>query len=243
MSDTTRFSLDSLAIETRPVLRLPPRVLHNFLGRLLRPGEISLLHGPERAPLSLLAHWISIHATSRKHPVAYLDSANNFSPVTVRSMLADEKKVNAVLKLVGVGHPLTLSDLERLVKRAASMEGLRLIVVDSLTGLLNLSGTPGTAERQRMLFRSMDSVRQLLVSSDTHLMMTDHSSAWSSQSAPLGGLVLAHAVDSIVRVIRLPETKEIFRLVIERSSAPSDFGGIVIRINHRGVMSVKRGGV
>ncbi len=243
MPEPTRFLLDSVEADQRSLIRLSPRTLHNFLGPVLRPGEISLIHGSERSLLTLLVHWIAINATTRRHPVAFLDSGSNFSPAAIRSMVSNGARSETILKLIGVGNPYSLEDLEGFVDRAASRSQLRLIVVDSLAGLLNLSGSPGTAERQRQLFKAMESVRRKIAGTRAHVLLTDHSSAWSADSSPLGGLVIAHAVDSIVRIIRLPETRQIVRLIIERSPVPKGFGGIILRINHRGVFSPKRGGV
>lgn len=245
MSDVKRVSLDAVDDGVSPTIRITPRVLNQFLGHVILPDEISIVHGPDRSPITLLAHWLAVAGTLRGRPVAYIDSGNSFSPHVIRTMVGDDKKAERVLRLIGVGRPFSLVELERLIRRAIDVDKLSLVIVDSLAGVLNLSGAPGTASRQRQLFRTMEYIRKILSDSGAHILMTDYSSFnWSSQGgSPVGGMVLAHAVDSIVHLVRLPETKEIVRLMIEKSSTPAPQSGIVLRINRRGVSTVKSGGV
>ncbi|MFX1260656.1 MAG: hypothetical protein ACFFAZ_01080 [Promethearchaeota archaeon] len=226
-----RMPLDSLDFETQSTISLTPRQLDDLLGGILVPEQLSLLHGPERSPLTLLAHAIAIAAAELDtgHAV-YIDSGSNYSPTLARVMCISKNKVSKILSRVVVGRVLSLSDLEKLGKTIPDLGCVSVIVLDSLTGVLNLSGAPGSAGRQRELFHCLEVLRELVNDIGAHLLMTDHSSrSWSlGRPTPIGGNVLAHAVDSVVRVDRLDVGKNLIRVLVERSTAVSEPQALIL---------------
>jgi RecA/RadA recombinase len=226
-----RMPLDSLDFEKQSTVSLTPSQLDDLLRGILAPQQLSLLHGPERSPLTLLAHAIAIAAAEfgKKHAV-YIDSGSNYSPTLARVMCISKEKASKILRRVIVGKVLSLSDLEELSKTIPSLGSVSVIVLDSLTGVLNLSGAPGSVGRQRELFHCLEVLRELVNEFGTHLLMTDHSSrSWSSgRPTPIGGNVLAHAVDSVVRVDRLGVGKNLIRVLVERSTAFSESQALIL---------------
>ena len=226
-----RTPLDSLDVNSQSTISLAPKQLDELLGNILAPEQLSLLHGPERSPLTFLAHAITIAAAElgEGHAV-YIDSGSNYSPTLARTMCNSKKEVSKILSRVIVGNVLSLSDLEDLSRSIPNLGSVSVIVLDSLTGVLNLSGAPGSAGRQRELFHCLEVIRDLVNEIGTHLLMTDHSSrSWSSgRPIPIGGNVLAHAVDSVVRIDRLDVGKNLIRLLVERSTIGSDSQALIL---------------
>lgn len=204
---------------------------------------MSLLHGPERAPLTYLAHAIAIAGASRNnqsHSV-FIDSGNNYSPALSRTLCGKNEECSKILARIIVGSVLSLSDLEQLVEGVRSIEEVSIIVLDSLTGVLNLSGAPGTAGRQRELFHTLEVLREVVVDLGVHILLTDHSSRnWNSgRPTPIGGNVLAHAVDSVVRVDRLDVGKNLIRVLIERSTITFDSKAVILKTTKEGLKKIK----
>jgi KaiC/GvpD/RAD55 family RecA-like ATPase len=145
-------------------------------------------------------------------------------------MCDSKKETTSILSRIVVGEVMSLSDLENLSTSIHDLGNVSIIVLDSLTGVLNLSGAPGSAGRQRELFHSLEVLRGLVNELGTHLMMTDHSTRnWSSgRPTPIGGNVLAHAVDSVVRVDRLDVGKNLVRVLVERSTKGHETQAVIL---------------
>jgi hypothetical protein len=145
-------------------------------------------------------------------------------------MCNSKKEASSILNRIVVGNVFSLSDLEELSKSILDLGDISIIILDSLTGVLNLSGAPGSAGRQRELFHSLEVLRELVNTIGVHLLMTDHSSKdWrSGRPRPIGGNVLAHAVDSVVRVDRLDVGKNLVRVLIERSAVGPESDAVIL---------------
>ncbi|MFX0054581.1 MAG: hypothetical protein ACFFAX_15515 [Promethearchaeota archaeon] len=237
-----RTPLDSLDINSQSAISLAPKQLDDLLGTILAPEQLSLLHGPERSPLTTLAHAIAIAAAELDEGFAvYIDSGSNYSPTLARAMCNSKKKVSKILGRVIVGNVLSLSDLEDLSRSIPNLSSVSVIVLDSLTGVLNLSGAPGSSGRQRELFHCLEVLRELVNEIGTHLLMTDHSSrSWNSgRPIPIGGNVLAHAVDSVVRVDRLDVGKNLIRVLVERSTIGSESQALILVEGKKGLRTFR----
>lgn len=242
LKNKLRAPLESIKEISEPIIHLTPRILHNTLGGLLSPAQISLFHSSERAPLSILAHSIVVSAARMNDTTCvYLDSGNNYSPSLVRSLCTSSIETSNISQRIIVGQVLGLDDVVDKITMLKEMENVPLIVLDSLTGTLNLTDNPGTKRRQRTLFGALDSIRHLINTLDTHIMITDHSSQnWSSGiPQPIGGNVLSHAVDNVILVDRLRTGDDLFRILIERSTLSSPQSAVVIRIGARGIRSIR----
>ena len=237
-----RMPLDSLNVNSRTEISLAPKQLDDLLGNILAREQLSLFHGPERSPLTSLTHAIAIAAAElgEGHAV-YIDSGSNYSPTLARAMCNSKRRVSKILSRVIVGNVLSLSDLEDLSKSIPNLGPVSIILLDSLTGVLNLSGAPGSAGRQRELFHCLEVLRELVNEIGTHLLMTDHSSrSWNSgQPIPIGGNVLAHAVDSVVRVDRLDVGKNLIRVLVERSTLGSESQALILVEGKKGLRTFR----
>jgi hypothetical protein len=237
-----RAPLESLEDMNEPLIRLYPRVLNDTIGGLFLPQHISLFHGKERAPLTILAHAAAVSAARIEHTSCiYLDSGTNYSPTLIRSLSDSRAESAELLKRIIVGQVLCLDDVLEKVVLLQQMGNISLIILDSLTGALNLTGAPGSRGRQRTLFGALDAIRRVINKLNAHLMITDYSSRnWiSGEVIPLGGNVLSHAVDNVVLVDRLRSGKDFTRILIERSTGPSTPPGVIIRAGSKGIRSIR----
>ena len=237
-----RQPLESIDTITEPYIRLQPRLLDTTIGELFIPQQISLFHGPERAPLSILAHAIIVSAARMENAsCVFLDSGTNYSSSLVKSICHSQDDSSQVLEKIVVGQVLGLEDVVEKVKMLRDFGEVSLVVLDNLTGALNLSGAPGSKGRQRTLFGALDSIRRVINDIDAHVMITDHSSRnWmSGQPIPIGGNVLSHAVDSVIRVDRLRKGEDIVRILVERCALPSPPSGVILRVGSKGIRSIR----
>ena len=237
-----RLPLEAMDELTEPHIRLRPRILNNTIGDLFVPQQISLFHGPERAPLSILAHAVIVSAARMNSAsCVFLDSGTNYSSTLVKSLCHSQDESSKVLEKIIVGKILGLDDVVEKFEMLNDLGGVSLVVLDSLTSALNLTGAPGTKGRQRSLFSALDSIRRVINELDTHIMITDHSSRnWiSGQSIPIGGNVLSHAVDSVVRVDRLRKEEDVVRILVERCTLPTPPPGVIVRAGMKGIRSIR----
>ncbi|MHA2067653.1 MAG: hypothetical protein ACXABY_25090 [Candidatus Thorarchaeota archaeon] len=78
-----RTPLDSFDVKMQAIIPLTPKPLDSLLGSLLLPEQLSLLHGPERAPLTSLAHTVAIAAARKDEGIAvFIDSGSKYSPTS-----------------------------------------------------------------------------------------------------------------------------------------------------------------
>lgn len=237
-----RIPLESIEEQSQSLIRLSPRVLKDSIGDILLPQQISLFHGPERAPLSIIAHSIAVSAArTNDHICVFLDSGSNYSPHLVRSLCDSTTESKIILERIVIGQVLGIDDVVEKFEMLKQMGKISIVILDSLTGALNLTGPPGTRGRQRSLFAALDSIRRVNNSLDAHFMITDHSSRnWiSGEPTPIGGNVVSHAVDSVVLVDRLRSGDDLVRILIERSTTPSPPPGVIIRAGSKGIRSIR----
>ncbi len=236
-----RLPLESIDTITEPQIRLRPRILNNTIGELFVPQQISLFHGSERAPLSILAHTVIVSAAKmRTASCVFLDSGTNYSTPLVKSLCQSNAESSQVLEKIVVAQVLGLADVVEKIEMIHNFGEVSIVVLDNLTGALNLTGAPGTKGRQRNLFGALDKIRRVINELDTHVMITDHSSRnWTSeQPIPIGGNVLSHAVDSVVQVDRLRQGDDVVRILVERCALPSTPPGVIVKIGAKGIRSI-----
>ena len=237
-----RLPLESFDAITEPQIRLRPRILNNTIGELFVSQQISLFHGSERAPLSILAHAVIVSAAKMNTAsCVFLDSGSNYSTTLVKSLCQSKDEASQVLEKIVVAQVLGLADVVEKIEILENLGEVSLVVLDNLTGALNLTGAPGTKGRQRNLFGALDSIRRVINKLDTHVMITDHSSQnWTSgQSIPIGGNVLSHAVDSVIQVDRLRQGDDVVRILVERCTLPSTPPGVIVKIGAKGIRSIR----
>lgn len=238
-----RVPLEALDFPTEPLIRFTPRVLEQSFGSIVLPRQISLLHSSERAPLSIVAHGVAVSAARslKNAKCVFLDSGTNYSPILARSICPPNEKVSEVLDRIIVGQVMGLTDIEEMMGRLSELSNISVVIIDSLTGSLNLTGAPGTKGRQRELFHTLERIRLAVNKYNTHALITDHSSRnWiSGEPTPIGGNVLSHAVDSVVRIDRLRTNANLIRILTERCAAPKNPPSIIVRADSKGIRSMK----
>lgn len=235
--------LEEIKVDTTPRFSLVPKTLDAVLGRLLAPSQVSLLHGPNRAPLTALAHLVTVCAAKAdgKRSV-YLHAGNNYSPTLARSLCGRNQDASDILQRIAVGKVLGLSDIEHELSLIRDAERVQMVVVDSLTSVLDLSDSSTGPGRQRKLFHALETMREFVNNSSAHLMMTDHSSpSWGSdEPSPIGGNVVAHNVDSVIRVERLDiASDDLISIVVERCPLPNPPTGVVVRFSAKSISGIK----
>ena len=238
-----RVPLEALDFPTEPLIRFTPRVLEQSFGSIVIPRQISLLHSSERAPLSIIAHGVAVSAARSltKAKCVFLDSGTNYSPALARSICPPTEKASEVLDRIIVGQVMGLTDIEEMMGMLSELGNISVVIIDSLTGSLNLTGAPGTKGRQRELFHTLERIRMAVNKYNTHALITDHSSRnWmSGKPTPIGGNVLSHAVDSVVRIDRLRTNANLIRILTERCAAPKNPPSIIVRADSKGIRSMK----
>ena len=205
------------------------------------PTQVSLLHGPERAPLTALAHAIAVAGARLGKKSIFLDSGTNYKANLARAMCPRNEHEDTILSRISVGSVMGLESIEGMVEQIQSMDDVVIVVLDSLTGALNLSTSPGSKGRQRMLFETLDILREMVNSTNVHLAITDYSTTdWTTgHSRPVGGNVVAHAIDSLVRVDSLEVPNHGHRIMVERTPVTPNPSSVVVRLSQTGFRSLK----
>lgn len=232
--------LDVVEIEDESLVQLRPRNLNSVLGRIILPHQVSLLHGPDRAPLTLVAHALAAGAVLDGGRCLFLDSSGNYNPVLMRAMLG-EISIEHVDRII-VGPLFGLVDLIEAIKAASTIDGLRVIVVDSLTGVLNMTGDAGSKERQRRLFGALQGLRASVNKNRIHVMLTDYShNDWrTGEHRVVGGNVLEHSIDSSVYCSAIRRIEDGIILSVERSPVFPPPTSVAVKLGFRGPRSLNR---
>lgn len=232
--------LDQIHLSERCSFLLFPPNLDTFLSPVILPKQLSVVYGYNRLATTTLAHTLVVSAARTGAPAVYLDSGNNYSPQLARAMCIGVDDVDSVISRVSVAKVLNLVDFKDVVDHLNGVEGLQSVVIDSLTSVLNLSSAPGSRGRARSLFGALERLRRLVNEHDCHIMMTDCSTrSWSSGvPAPIGGNVLSHSVDTVVRIDALDSPQVCVRLEVERSTMPLKDTSIVMRVTRNGFESL-----
>ncbi len=236
-----RVSLEQFTETNEHRFSLLPRKLDTTLGSLLLPQQITVMHGTERAPMSVIAHAVCLAATKNEYRAVYLDSGNNYSPGLTRRLLDYWKMSREVTERLAVARLKDLHIIKEIADDIREMEDVAIIVVDSLTAALNLTAPPSSKDRQRLLFSVLESLRGLVNDTDSHLLLTDHSSIdWKrGERKPLGGNVIQHGVDSIVSITPLDVEKGMVSIMVDQTPVVPVPNGAVFRIDHRGIRTIK----
>ncbi|MHA1959838.1 MAG: hypothetical protein ACW99U_06385 [Candidatus Thorarchaeota archaeon] len=236
--------LDSVEVPKTQVARLVPRQLDRVLGNVLIPRQISLIHGPERSPLTVLSHVVAFSGARWGGHSVFLDSGKRFNVEIARRYGSFETDVEGVLSRVHLADVMSLASIETLSESLASIEGLTVVVLDNLVQLLRLSAPPGTKKRQRRLFEAFEVLRNLVNSLDVHLLLVGLSSHnWKTGEVHVtGGNVVAHDVDSLLRVETINKTKNHVHILVERSPVVGTSTGVVVKVGPMGVKSLRSRG-
>lgn len=224
-------------LRTNDELNIPlkPHVLNSVFQ--LHGHMITLIHGPDRAPLTIFAHHLAVQVAKTGNSIVFLDSGKNYSPRIIRSMCKNPNKSEEIMKLVHFSNILNLEDIQLFRESLNAINSLSLLIIDNLTTLLNLSGDPGSRERQHSLFKTLEILRELANSNDIHIILTGHSKRdWDSgKIIPVGGNILTHDIDWSLLVKFLEGTRDQYRILVEKSPLQKSFRAIVVRIGKKGV--------
>lgn len=233
-------TLDIMEFDAEPLVRLRPRQLDETVGRVILPAQVSLVHGPDRAPLTLVAHAVAAGVVAAGGRCLFLDSGGNYNPNLMRAMLGenDSESVGRII----IGPVFGLTDLTEALMTVKPCDGVLVIVVDSLTGVLNLTGDTGSKERQRQLFGSLVELRRTVNDYDLHALLTDYSSSdWrTGERRAVGGNVLQHNIDTSVYCSWIRKIEDGILLTVERSPVFPPPSSVAVKLGVRGPRSLNR---
>jgi RecA/RadA recombinase len=231
-------SLDSIEFQETPIFNLEPYPLDAVLGKVIIAKTISVLHGPEQAPLSRLAHAVAV-AGAQEGISIYLDAGMLFDSFLLNN-LTDDRSVKSRIYHRNLEN---LEQLEQAALQIPSMSEVKVVVLDSLYNLLNSSGEPGSRERLRSLCHALDVLRRMVNAGNMHMLLTDTSaeSRGTNEVKPVGGNVLAHATDTVVHVQKI-QLDEHVRVLVERTPVMPPPGSVLVKITAKGIKSIKGGG-
>jgi hypothetical protein len=189
--------------------------------------------------LTSLAHAVIVAGAQGVGTSVFFDSGGNFNSHLISVMSPENYQV--VLSRIAVAPVLDLDSLGHLLDGLREMPDVKVIVIDSITRILNLSAPPGSKERQRMLFRTLEVLRGAVNEIGAHLLITDYSATdWRTGARrPMGGNVILHGVDSTIRVDSITEPSDGVRLEVEHCPLSPNPGGVVVRITPRGIKPIR----
>lgn len=219
------------------LVKLRPEQLDAIVGPVFTDSQISIFHGPERGLLTEMTHIIALGGVYADNRSLYLDAGAGFSPDLLRRF-GETIEAEQALAKIQVGKILSLADLETAVAYAGT-HGFRVVVVDSLTSAMNLSGKPMTKNIQRRLYSSLEKLRAEVNKHGLHLMLTAYSSKGAKKA--IGGNVLAHAVDSSVRIEKLDVADCAVRILLQFSPTSNSEQAVVVRLSPCGLESMYGG--
>ncbi len=229
--------------QAMPLVRLQNDRLDQLIGRLLVPRQISVVYGSERGSLTLFAHVILVGGVvcNPSSKAFFLDSGNNYSPTLTRSLCPKTTIPESVLASIAFARVLSLDDVEDVITRISDTYQSVLVVIDSLSGVLNLTGAPGSQERARRLFAGLEAIRRAVNTSGMHVIMTDYiTKDWSTgEVSPIGGNVLSHSIDTLIRIDPLEYPAGVLRLEVERAPMMSSNRSLLVRTTKRGLMPIQ----
>jgi hypothetical protein len=231
-------TLDDIPIEEPSNIAIRPAQLNLLLKSILVPSQITLIHGQLRSPMTILSHEIAIGSIRSGKNTMYLDSGTNFKPTLARKIAGEEYAKD--LKNLIVANIMGLDDVEDIVTSVASK--YPIIIIDSLTGALNLNLPPGSKKRQQRLFSTLETLRESIMETSSHLIITDHSSRdpITGESRPVGGNVLQHSIDSMVRISSFENRGETYQIKIERSPNIQTPESLLVRMGDFGIRPLRR---
>ena len=230
-------TLDEFSTGKLSTVKLQPLQLNDIFKTVLVPNQISLIHGTLRSPMTVLCHEIAVSCIRSKKKAVYVDSGTNFKPRLAKRLFNHDDTSD--LENLLVVNVLGLDDIEEIIASLSS--DFAIVIIDSLVGAMNLQLPPGTKKRQRRLYQLMENLRTFVIENDSHLVATNHSSREpvTGESHPIGGNVVAHSVDSMIRVSSFENHGEIFQIKIERSPTFQRPESILVRMGDFGIRSIR----
>lgn len=219
------------------LVKLRPEQLDAIVGPVFADSQISVFHGPERGLLTEMAHIIALGGVYAGNRSLYLDAGAGFSPDLLRRFGKTIEADQALAK-IQVGKILSLAELESAVEYAGTHD-FRIVVVDSLTSAMNLSGKPMTKKIHRKLYSSLEKLRAEVNKHGLHLMMTAYSSKGAKKA--IGGNVLAHAIDSSIRMEKLDVADYAVRMLLQFSPTSNSEQAVVVHLSPCGLESMYGG--
>ncbi|NWF95606.1 MAG: hypothetical protein HXY34_05655 [Candidatus Thorarchaeota archaeon] len=221
--------LDDLPPRSEPLLILRPVELDALLSGVFCGGQMTVAYGPERALLTLFAHSVLVSAlqSNRDMVAVFLDSGRNYSARLTRG-LSSGLDLEDILGRTVFSRVLSLQDLRDAADYISGRSDVVMVVVDSLVGALNLTEGPGTKGRARSLYGALECLRRAVNATGVHVLMTDHMNReWDTgESSPVGGNVLAHGVENVIRIERSLLQPDIVMFALERSAYGTPRAGL-----------------
>ena len=236
---TVSIKLDEIPDNVEPIVKLTPQPLHMVLSPVMMPSTISLIHCPYKSPLTVIAHAVSVSA-ARSRKTVYLETQNQFDSTIIHANCSKNDDPEAILSAVMKRKVDKLPLLDHVTETIPLLDDVKLVVLDGLNILLSNSGNPGSQQRQRDLFHALEVLRRMVNRGGMHLMITDHStiSVKGKVLQPVGGNVLYHGVDSIIRVDKLGINQHA-KILVERTPVFPVPSSAVMRISHNDIRKIK----
>jgi len=229
--------LSEFDMPSERLVKLRPERLDAIIGPVFANNQISIFHGPERGLLTEMTHIIALGGVYANNKSLYLDAGAGFSPDLLRRF-GETIEAEQALAKIQVGKILSLADLEAAVEYGGT-HGFHVVVVDSLTSAMNLSGKPMTKKIQRRLYSSLEKLRGQVNKHGLHLMMTAYSSKGAKKA--IGGNVLAHAIDSSIRIEKLDVADYAVRILLQFSPTSNSEQAVVVHLSACGLESMYGG--
>ncbi len=175
--------------------------------------------------------------------VAYIDTENTFRPERIKVM-AEAKGLDPMetLRNIYIAKARTSSHQMLLVEDIYGLEGVRLIIVDSLTSHFRAEyiGRESLAARQQKLNKHLHDLLNLAEELNAAVVVTNQvmgkPSAYGDPEEPIGGHVLGHTATFRIRLRRL---KGGLRSAYLLDSPHLPEGEVIIRVGEKGIEDVE----
>ncbi len=175
--------------------------------------------------------------------VAYIDTENTFRPERIKVM-AEAKGLDPMetLRNIYIAKARTSSHQMLLVDDIYGLEGVRLIIVDSLTSHFRAEyiGRESLAARQQKLNKHLHALLNLAEELNAAVIVTNQvmgkPSAYGDPEEPIGGHVLGHTATFRIRLKRL---KGGLRSAYLLDSPHLPEGEVIIRVGEKGIEDVE----
>ncbi|KXB02715.1 DNA repair and recombination protein RadA [candidate division MSBL1 archaeon SCGC-AAA261F19] len=230
-------------------IRTGSDALDNLLGGGIETQSVTEIFGEFGSGKTQLAHQLSVNVQLPKDKgglngkAIYMDTENTFRPHRILSMAEGlDLDSEETLKSIFVAKPLNTDHQLLLAEKAQKIvkdEGVRLLVVDTLTSLFRAEyvGREVLAERQQKLGRHLLTLHRIADLNNVSVVVANQVHAkpdafLGDPTQPIGGHVLGHSATSRIYLRKSKGTRRIARVVDSPELAE---GEAVFRIATEGI--------
>lgn len=198
----------------------------------LEPGAITLVYGEPASGKTNLCLQAARSVVGQGLRVAYVDTEGVSFDRLKQVGGADHKRM---MEQVLFSSPHTFAEQTKAVNKAVDLEGVGLIVVDSLNFYYRLELDADTAAASRALLAQLGTLANSARKNRIPVLVTAQVYGSDEEVLPFGGRLMGHIVKTVIEFKRDTETEGIRRAILRKHRAIPDGRSAVFRITERGL--------